>query len=75
MHAGGASAGAEILDADFVQAVHRGFLQFEPERVQTGAAERGRLWPAVAATQKAKFWILVWSVTGAFSDEIRFSLA
>ena len=39
LDAGGSGAGAEIVNADRIELLHCGFLKFEPERVEDGAAE------------------------------------
>ena len=39
LDAGGLGAGAEILDADRIEMLNCGFLKFEPERVEDGAAK------------------------------------
>ena len=39
LNAGGSGSGAEILDADRIEMLYRGFLKFESERVEDGAAK------------------------------------
>ena len=39
MDADGSGAGAEIVNADRIETLNCGFLKFEPERVEDGAAK------------------------------------